>query len=120
MFKRSLAALGTAAGLAVAALAIAPAAQAAPAGCASGGLCAYYTSGYTGNVQTVFQDNADLTMYANFYNIQGGSLYNNGQSCSVRVYTGKGGTGAGYALNRGTGWSTIGSNLPHISSNYWC
>ena len=121
MFKRSIAMLAATAGLAGAGLLAAPAAHAAPpAGCSSGALCAYWLTGYQGSVQRVWEDNDDLTMYANFYNIVGGSLFNNGNQCNVTVYSGKGGTGSGYNLNRGTGWKSVGSNLPHISSNYWC
>ncbi|GAB2724080.1 peptidase inhibitor family I36 protein [Kitasatospora kifunensis] len=103
-------------------IAVAPSAEAvAPPYCNSGALCAYYGSNYSdGSPQQVYQNNTDLTMYDLFYNIQGGSLYNNGKQCNVTVYTGKSYTGASYPLNRGTGWKAIGSNLPHIESNYWC
>lgn len=124
MFKRTITALAATAALAGGALAIAPSAQAAPAGCSSGALCAYYHSSYgsvTGHgVQQVFQDNANLTGYYNFYYIQGGSLFNNGNSCNVMVYTDTSRHGTGYQLNRGTGWPNIGTNLTHVSSNYWC
>jgi hypothetical protein len=121
MLKRSFVMLAAAAGLVGSGLAMAPAAQAAPAGCSSGALCAYAGANYSGGTpQRVWEDNANLTQYAYFYYIQGGSLYNNGTQCNVTVYTGKSGTGSGYKLNRGTGWAHIGSNLPHISSNYWC
>lgn len=120
MFKRPLALLAASAGLAGSAFALAPTAEAAPVGCYAGALCAYYSSSYQGSVQRVYQNNDDLTMYNNFYRIQGGSLYNNGTQCNVTVYPGKYGTGGGHPLNRGTGWTSIGSNLPYISSNYWC
>ncbi|GAB1333185.1 peptidase inhibitor family I36 protein [Streptomyces sennicomposti] len=121
MLKRTFTMLAATAGLVGSALAIAPGAQAAPSGCTSGALCAYYYANYSGGTpQRVWEDNDDLTQYTNFYYIQGGSLYNNGTQCNVNVYTGKNGTGTGYKLNRGTGWANIGSNLPHISSNYWC
>ncbi len=121
--RRAVPALVIAAGLAGAFAAAAPANASAPAGCSAGALCAYWDSNYsqaTFGVQKVYQDNDDLTMYRNFYNSAGGSLWNNGGSCNVTVYTGKNGGGSGYDLNRGTGWAVIGSNLPHIESNYWC
>ncbi|MFG2653436.1 peptidase inhibitor family I36 protein [Streptomyces sp. NPDC048436] len=99
----------------------APAAQAAPYHCYAKALCAYATANYgSGDPQRVYENNDDLTMYGYFYYIQGGSLYNNGQSCNVTVYTGKNRSGSHYQLNKGTGWKSIGSNLPHISSNHWC
>ncbi|MBB4789507.1 peptidase inhibitor family I36 protein [Streptomyces nodosus] len=100
------------------------AASAAPSDCPSTYLCAYWLPSYTNasghGVQKVREDNPDLTMYANFYNAQGGSLYNNGGSCNVTVYGAKNYGAPAYNLNRGTGWTTIGSNLPHIESNKWC
>ncbi|MEU1803538.1 peptidase inhibitor family I36 protein [Streptomyces sp. NPDC019937] len=121
MFARSMAVLAAAAGLATAAVVAAPAAQAAPSGCSSGALCAYLSENYTGGTpQRVWEDNDDLTPYVYFYYIQGGSLYNNGSQCNVKVYTGTYHGGSGYWLNRGTGWKAIGSNLPHVASNYWC
>lgn len=119
MIKRSIAALAVAAGLAVGTMALAPVAEAAPAGCPSGALCAYYSGNYAGSVQKVYQNNTDLTPYANFHYSQGGSLYNNGSTNNVRVYAGKNYSGANYELNRGSGWAAIGSNLPNIESNLW-
>ncbi|MFI0815249.1 peptidase inhibitor family I36 protein [Streptomyces sp. NPDC021098] len=121
MFARSMAVLAAAAGLATAAVVAAPAAQAAPSGCSSGALCAYLSESYTGGTpQRVWENNKDLTQYVYFYYMQGGSLYNNGTQCDVWVYTGKNYSGSHYELNRGTGWASIGSNLPHVSSNHWC
>jgi hypothetical protein len=119
MFKRSVAALAVVAGLAVGTVALAPVAEAAPSNCPSGALCAYFSTGYSGSVQKVYQDNKDLTMYYNFDHSLGGSLYNNGSVDNVRVYAGKDYSGANYELNRGTGWTSIGSNLPSIESNNW-
>ncbi|MGW2377754.1 MULTISPECIES: peptidase inhibitor family I36 protein [Kitasatospora] len=98
----------------------APAAQAAPAGCNAGGLCVYWSSNYSGSVQTVYQDNNDLSMYANFKNSQGGSAFNNGNSCNVVVYAQTNAQGQGWILYRGQGWNVIGDNLPSILSNRWC
>lgn len=117
-------ALALAAGLGTAALTAAPAANAAPSDCNAGALCVYWLPNYTNytghGVQRVYQNNDDLTMYANFYNSQGGSAFNNGTQCNVAVFTGTYGGGTGWKLYRGTGWTTIYSNVPHIESNYWC
>lgn len=119
-FKRSLAALGMAAGVALGAAAVAPAANAAPAGCASGGLCVYWQADYQGAVQTVYQDNTDLTGYTNFKYALNGAAFNNGNSCNVVVYKETGYQGQGWILYRGTGWNRIGDNLSTIGSNKWC
>ncbi|MEU5917291.1 peptidase inhibitor family I36 protein [Streptomyces sp. NPDC004288] len=118
--KRSLAALGMAAGVALGAAAVAPAANAAPAGCASGGLCVYWNTNYQGAVQTVYQDNADLTGYNNFRNALHGSAYNNGNSCNAVLWKATNYQGTGWRLDRGTGWTDIGDNLSTIGSNKWC
>ncbi|MFH8578776.1 peptidase inhibitor family I36 protein [Streptomyces zaomyceticus] len=118
--KRSLVALGMAAGVALGTAAVAPVANAAPGGCASGGLCVYWTSGYTGSVQTVYQNNTDLTMYGNFKNAKGGSVFNNGNSCNVMLWKETGYQGQGWHLDRNTGFSWIGDNLSTIGSNKWC
>lgn len=120
MLRRSIVALALAAGVGTGTVATASAANAAPAGCNAGALCVYWTPNYTGSVQRVYQDNDDLTGYTNFYNSEGGSAFNNGNQCNVAVYTGTYGTGAGWKLYRGTGWTTIYDNVPHIESNYWC
>lgn len=125
MAKRLFAALAVVGGLAATTAVMAPTAQAAaPSDCPSTALCAYWLPNYASTsahkVQKVYEDNDDLTTYANFYNSQGGSLYNHGGSCNVTVFTAKSGHGNPYNLNRGTGWANIGSNLPHIESNRWC
>ncbi|MEU9074645.1 peptidase inhibitor family I36 protein [Kitasatospora sp. NPDC004745] len=121
MFKKTVASLAVAASLALGAgVALAPAAQAAPSGCNSGGLCVYWNSNYGGAVQTVYQDNNDLSQYNNFAHSYGGSAYNNGNSCSVVVYAQKNAQGQGWILYRGQGWTFIGDNLPSILSNRWC
>ncbi|MET8622555.1 peptidase inhibitor family I36 protein [Kitasatospora sp. NPDC004669] len=120
MFKKTIAALAVAAGVVVGAGVVAPAAEAAPSNCNAGGLCVYWSSNYSGSVQTVYQDNDDLSMYANFNNSVGGSAFNNGNSCNVVVYSQKSAQGPGLILYRGTGWTTIYNNLPQILSNRWC
>ncbi|MFD7451844.1 peptidase inhibitor family I36 protein [Kitasatospora sp. NPDC059827] len=98
----------------------APAAQAAPSGCNAGGLCVYWNANYGGGVQTVYQDNDDLSQYTNYAHSQGGSAFNNGNSCNVVVYADKNAQGQGWILYRGQGWTLIGDNLPTIYSNRWC
>ncbi|MFH9723120.1 peptidase inhibitor family I36 protein [Streptomyces sp. NPDC017254] len=118
--KRSLVALGMAAGVALGAAAVAPAANAAPSGCASGGLCVYWQAYYAGSVQTVYQDNTNLTMYTNFQTAKDGSVFNNGNSCNVTMWKSTGYQGTGWRLDRGTGFDRIGDNLSTIGSNKWC
>ncbi|MCX4744109.1 peptidase inhibitor family I36 protein [Kitasatospora sp. NBC_01287] len=122
MLKRVLSAAAVLLGVTTC-IAVAPSAEAAapPPYCDAGWLCAYYDASYGGgSPQHVSGNNDDLTGFDLFYNIQGGSLYNNGTQCNVTVYTGKNRGGSAYPLNRGTGWKSIGSNLPHIESNHWC
>ncbi len=99
-------------------------ASATPSDCPSGALCAYFLTGYTNStghpVAPVYENNTDLTMYVNYYDARGGSLWNHGSSCNVTVYGAKNYGAPAYNLNRGTGWSTISANLPHIESNKWC
>jgi Peptidase inhibitor family I36 len=125
MATRLFAALAVTAGLAATTAVMAPTAQAAaPSDCPSQYLCAYWLPNYTNasghGVQKVKENNPDTTMWANFYYIQDGSLYNHGASCNATVFTEKNYHGNPYNLNRGTGWANVGSNLPHIESNEWC
>ncbi|MFJ9692614.1 peptidase inhibitor family I36 protein [Kitasatospora sp. NPDC101183] len=118
---RAAAATAVAGAALLAPLAAAPAAQAAPAGCNAGGLCVYWSANYVGTVQTVYQDNDDLSQYVNFNNTSGGSAFNNGNSCNVVVFAQKNAAGFGWTIYRGTGWTLIGQGLPgQILSNRWC
>ncbi|WP_239516394.1 MULTISPECIES: hypothetical protein [unclassified Streptomyces] len=45
-----------------------------------------WNTDYRGGVQTVYQNNTDLTGYANFKNALHGSAFNNGNSCNVTLY----------------------------------
>ncbi|MFJ5548758.1 peptidase inhibitor family I36 protein [Streptomyces sp. NPDC093225] len=123
--RRSLTALAVGAALGAGAFTVTPAVAAAPRDCPRTALCAYWLKNYqsTGahRVQKVYQDNRDLSRYANFNHSAGGSLYNNGARCNVKVYKEKNFRGRGWPLNRGTGWREIGAwNLPHIWSDKWC
>ncbi|MCB5164465.1 peptidase inhibitor family I36 protein [Streptomyces bambusae] len=123
--RRSLTAFAVGAALGAGALAVTPAAAAAPRDCPDRALCAYWLKDYKSTPahprQKVFENNRDLSRYANFNHSAGGSLFNNGRRCHVKVYKEKNYRGRGWQLNRGTGWREIGAwNLPHIWSNKWC
>ncbi|MFF7794642.1 peptidase inhibitor family I36 protein [Streptomyces sp. NPDC007991] len=87
--------------------------------CPSGAVCAYLNENWSGKAYPVYQDNDDLTMYSGWRWAE--SIYNNGKSCNVHIYSEKNHGGARYPLNRGTGWKSIkGSAVYHHAfSNKW-
>ncbi|WP_431977392.1 peptidase inhibitor family I36 protein [Micromonospora haikouensis] len=87
--------------------------------CPSGATCSYSTTNYGGKPGPVYGDNNDLTGYYTWTHSE--SIYNNGTSCNVTIYSGTGRTGTAYPLNRGTGWKTTsGSKIwHHAYSNKW-
>ncbi|MGW6580560.1 peptidase inhibitor family I36 protein [Streptomyces globisporus] len=86
------------AGLGVAATA--SPAQAAKSDCSSGALCAWLSTSYVGTPGQVWGNNTDLRQYNKFNNAA--SVYNNGNSCDVRLYTLKDYEGRTYLLKRGS------------------
>lgn len=95
-------------------------AHAAKSDCYAGAFCAYSQSSYAGTPGKVYQNNTDLTGYYSFSNPK--SIYNNGNSCDVTIYTGKGYTGNQMTLERGVAYnlsSTSTFRINGIASNKW-
>lgn len=92
-------------------------ASAASSDCPEGWFCVWHGTDYTGRMQKVQYDNADLSQYTVFAN---GSLsgYNNGNNCDVNVYAGRNYTNLIATVKRGTkGTGT--STRVKILSNKW-
>lgn len=86
--------------------------------CPSGWLCVWSGTEYTGRMQRVQYDNADLSPHTVFATSTY-SIFNNGKSCDVRLYGGKNYTNLLGTLKRGQkGSSATGSPLK-ILSNQW-
>ncbi|MDQ0715695.1 hypothetical protein QFZ55_005147 [Streptomyces luteogriseus] len=84
--------------------------------CPSGWLCVWEGENYTGRMQKVEGNNADLsqyTVFANGYN----SIYNNGKSCDFKAYLGKNYTGESGIVKRGT--KSTGPYTKKFLSNKW-
>ncbi|MBT2675148.1 peptidase inhibitor family I36 protein [Streptomyces sp. ISL-14] len=85
--------------------------------CPKGWLCVWSGTNYTGRMQKVQYDNADLSQYTVFAN---GSLsvFNNGNSCDVKVYAGKNYTDLIQTVKRGD--KHTGGGVPvKVLSNKW-
>ncbi|GIG87990.1 peptidase inhibitor family I36 protein [Plantactinospora endophytica] len=117
--KRILATLGATAMLSTALVGI-TAAPASADPCPSGAACAYTNENWVGTAGPVYGDNNNLRQYATWNGAE--SIYNNGNSCTVYIYSALNRGGARYPLARGTGWRTLsGSSLWHHAwSNKWC
>ncbi|GAA3616017.1 peptidase inhibitor family I36 protein [Streptomyces fenghuangensis] len=101
-------------------LATAGTAQAAKSDCPKTYLCSWATTNFSGLPGKVAYDNSNLRQYYKFANSR--SMYNNGASCSVRVWAGTNYTGSsvvfkiGYQLH-----DTSNSVLRNgAGSNRWC
>ncbi|MER5433761.1 peptidase inhibitor family I36 protein [Streptomyces sp. NPDC002588] len=122
--KRILARTGMAVGsialVATGALATAGPANAALSDCPSGALCAYLGVNGSGDPGVVYADNSNLLQYNKFNNAE--SLYNNGNSCNVRIYSGLGYTGSSYVLARGYYNGSLANTVwwHNVASNDWC
>jgi hypothetical protein len=105
------------AGLAVAS---ASSASAGWSDCNGGDLCAYLSTNGGGTPGRVSDDNANLLQYNKFNNAV--SLYNNGNSCNVRLYTGLNWSGSSFVLNRGYTVPDLGGTAwyKNVASNDWC
>ncbi|MEN3586163.1 peptidase inhibitor family I36 protein [Streptomyces sp. ZYX-F-203] len=121
--KRIAAVLGAAA-LAGAGLAMtATPASAAYSDCTPGALCAYTGDSGYGSPGKVYGDNTNLLQYDKFNNAE--SVYNNGNSCNVRVYNGTSYTGSYFTLARGYTIGDLdgyrgGIFADDLASNRWC
>ncbi|GAB2933605.1 hypothetical protein GCM10027280_21770 [Micromonospora polyrhachis] len=115
--KRVVAVLGATVMATAGLVGIAAPASADP--CPSGATCAYTSTNWSGAPGPVYGDNRDLSIYAKWRGAE--SIYNNGNSCHVYIYSKVGYAGSRYPLARGTGWQNIiGSALwHHAYSNLW-
>lgn len=97
-------------------------ASAAWSDCPSGYLCAWTGTNATGTMGKVQYNNTNLLQYNAFNNAR--SVYNNGASCSVTIFTGVSYTGTSVNLPRKTGYANLyNDNRPfylNIASNRWC
>ncbi|MDR6975058.1 hypothetical protein J2X68_001742 [Streptomyces sp. 3330] len=112
--------LGSVALATTGALITAAPANAALSDCPSGGLCAYLGVNGSGDPGVVYGDNTNLLQYNKFNNAE--SLYNNGNSCNVRIYSGTGYTGSSYVLSRGYYNGSLANTVywHNVASNNWC
>ncbi|MFJ6610882.1 peptidase inhibitor family I36 protein [Streptomyces sp. NPDC091289] len=101
-------------------VATAGSAQAARSDCPKTYLCSWAVPAFAGTPGKVAGNNTNLRQYTKFANSR--SMYNNGSSCSVRVWSGTSQTGSslvfkiGYFMNE-----TKGSALQRgAGSNRWC
>lgn len=95
-------------------------AHAAKSDCYAGAFCAYTQTSFAGTPGKVYQNNTDLTMYYSFAHPK--SIYNNGNSCDVIIYTGKGYTGNQMTVERGVAYTLSSSStfrVHGIASNKW-
>ncbi|PZT68879.1 hypothetical protein DN402_15320 [Streptomyces sp. SW4] len=106
-----LAGTGGAAGAAPAA----PAAPAAAKDCPSGWFCVWSGKNYTGRMQKVAGNNADLTKFVVFQGFK--SWYNHGKSCDYRWYTKTNHRGDTGVLPRGI--KGTGDKVWYQKSNKW-
>jgi hypothetical protein len=92
---------------------------AAAESCPSGATCAYTTTNWASSAGPVTGNNKNLTGYSRWTGAE--SIYNNGKSCNVYIYSATGYNGSRYPLNKGTGWRTISGSAiwHHAYSNQW-
>ncbi|MER7405067.1 peptidase inhibitor family I36 protein [Streptomyces sp. NPDC000070] len=116
--KRTAKRIGTGvAALALAGTAFSGSAHAAASDCPSGWLCVWSGTQYSGWMQKVQYNNADLSQFTVFAT-DTDSIYNNGESCDVQLYGGKNYTNLIGTLERGRKLSSGGTSLK-ILSNKW-
>ncbi|MFF6874510.1 MULTISPECIES: peptidase inhibitor family I36 protein [unclassified Streptomyces] len=92
-------------------------AAAASGDCPKGWFCVWSGENYSGRMQKVQYDNADLSMHTVFAN-GFRSAFNNGNSCDVQVYGGKNYTNSLGTLKRGQKGSSDEVTLK-VLSNKW-
>ncbi len=118
--KRGAAALAAIALAAAGTVATAGTSHASWSECPAGALCAYLGTNGSGAPGKVYNDNSNLLQYNKFNNAE--SLYNNGNSCNVRIFSGTGYTGSNYVLSRGWTNPTLSGTVywHNVASNDWC
>ncbi|MEU4505307.1 MULTISPECIES: peptidase inhibitor family I36 protein [Streptomyces] len=93
----------------------AEAAPAAAADCPSGWYCVWSGANYTGRMQKVEGNNADLTGFSVFQSFK--SRYQHGKSCDFKWYSEKNYKGSSGVIKRGA--KLTGSTTHFIKSNKW-
>ncbi|MEH0417983.1 peptidase inhibitor family I36 protein [Streptomyces sp. B21-083] len=113
-------ALGSVALAATGAFVTASPANASWSECPAGSLCAYLAPNGSGAPGKVSDDNSNLLQYNKFDNAE--SLYNHGNNCNVRIFSGLGYTGSSYVLDRGMTNPTLANTVwwHNVASNDWC
>ena len=100
---------------------LASGAGAAPANCQSGALCGFTGANFTGSYGNLHGDNTNL-VFSPWTGVD--SVYNNGNLCSVRIFSGTSFSGTGVSLPIGYQYTDLQSQAPvfyhHIYSNDWC
>ncbi|MDO0935737.1 peptidase inhibitor family I36 protein [Streptomyces sp. DG2A-72] len=123
MIRNKIAAVVGAAALAgLGIAATATPANAAWSDCSSGALCAYLSDNGGGDPGEVFGDNTNLLQFNKFDNAE--SVYNNGNSCDVRIYDQTGYSGNSFILHRARVVSNLdtwmnGNFADDVASNRW-
>lgn len=121
LIKKAIAG-GALAVVATAGLAVASASSASAgwSDCAGGDLCAYLSANGGGTPGRVADDNANLLQYNKFNNAV--SIFNNGNSCNVRIYSGLNWSGSSFVLNRGSAVADLTGYVwyKNVASNDWC
>ncbi|WP_327317357.1 peptidase inhibitor family I36 protein [Streptomyces sp. NBC_01235] len=120
--KKIAAAVGAAALAGLGIAATATPASAAWSDCSSGALCAYLGDSGAGDPGEVFGDNTNLEQYNKFNNAE--SVYNNGNSCDVRIYDEQNYGGNSFVLHRGNAVYNLdtwydGTYADDLASNRW-
>jgi len=92
-------------------------ASAASSDCPKGWLCVWLGENYTGRMQKVQYDNADLSPYIVFAT-GFRSIYNNGNSCDVKLYSAKNYVNSLGTVERGQKGSSDDTTLSALS-NKW-
>ncbi|WP_327348968.1 peptidase inhibitor family I36 protein [Streptomyces europaeiscabiei] len=90
--------------------------------CDSGALCAWDKDDYMGVRGQVFGDNSNLLQYYAFDNAE--SVFNNGNSCNVRIWNRLNETGNYMTLGRGASYYDLDARsdgfADNLASNDWC
>ncbi|MGX5213103.1 peptidase inhibitor family I36 protein [Streptomyces violaceus] len=84
--------------------------------CPKGWLCVWTGESYTGRMQKVEGNNADLSQYSVFANGYK-SIYNNGKDCDFKAWLGKDYTGESGIIERG--YKSTGPYAKKFLSNKW-
>ena len=83
--------------------------------CPSGWYCVWFGENYTGRMQKVEGNNANLTQFAVFQGFK--SRYQHGKNCDFKWYSGTNYTGSSGIIKRGS--KLTGSTTHFIKSNKW-